>query len=76
MFNDVLLFYWLGLQGQLADLVVLDYSIISPYNVALFFFLTYTFFIFFYCNARDTNFFLQIFLQIPDVVSDYWQMKK
>ncbi len=29
IFNEVLYFYWLGVQGQLADLVLRDYGIIS-----------------------------------------------
>jgi hypothetical protein len=30
IFNEVLYFYWLGVQGQQADLVLQDYGIISP----------------------------------------------
>jgi hypothetical protein len=29
IFNEVLNFYWLGVQGQQVDLVVRDYAIIS-----------------------------------------------
>ena len=34
VFNDVFLFYWLGLQGQQTDLVILDHLRISPKEVS------------------------------------------